>query len=151
MNTDLIKCPFVPYHYLRKEKIASHITKCRNSLKEDSPYYNSAWNMVVCKYNSTHYIHKENLEKHYENCEFYEKYKDQNQPLSKFHWEKFVGTEVPNNTEENWDDEETIESYDPMKKIYNNPNILFNPIGMTKSQRKDFRTNRKLQANGFKK
>lgn len=149
-ENELVVCPFVPFHLLRKEKLALHLIKCRNSLPKNSPYYHRAWNMRVCKYNSTHYVDKENLEMHYAVCEFSKKRQEQDIYTGlKFEWENDIGKEISNNPEEDWDKDEPVESYDPMKKINNNPNILFNPIGLTKSQRKEFCTNRKLKANGF--
>lgn len=126
-------CPFVPNHFIRKEKLALHLIKCRNSLSKNSPYYKSAWNKVVCKYNSTHYVDKDELEMHYKVCEFSKK-----QPINyeKFAWEKFVGCDVVNNTEEDWEDQD-IEAYNPMKKA-KDKNILFSPVGLTEEQKKEY-------------
>jgi len=145
----LIKCPFVPTHSLRKEKFALHLSRCKNSIKKDSPYYNNILNMIICKFNSTHYVHKDDIEKHYEVCQeakmAKKKKEEQNEKIC--NWQKYIGTNIINDTTTvNWDNEELVESYDPMIKIKTNPNILFNPTGLTKSERKKFRNNRRLEA-----
>jgi len=53
----------------------------------------------------------------------------------------------PSPDEENWEDE-WQETYDPMKKVNTNTNIIYNPQGLSKAKKRDYAINRRMQAEG---
>ena len=58
-----------------------------------------------------------------------------------------VQSKKPTPDEENWENE-WQESYDPMKKINSNTDIIYSPQGLSKTKKRDYAINRRMQAEG---
>ena len=50
------------------------------------------------------------------------------------------------NWDDNWDDDAGTGGYDPSAKVENNPELIYNPQGLTRAQKRDFRHDRGQKA-----
>ena len=157
---ELLQCPYDPVHRILPKRMQTHLIKCRKSVlaQPTSPYYQRALNMVVCKFNSKHHVQKDQLDAHHVKCpdkkEFFSnvaQVSSSNEPEKLPGWMNLVDDSAlkkkPAADEENWDDE-WQETYDPMVKINANTNIIYNPQGLSKSKKRDYAHNRRMQAEG---
>ena len=157
---ELLQCPYDPVHRILPKRMQTHLIKCRKSVlaQPTSPYYQRALNMVVCKFNSKHHVQKDQLDAHHVKCpdkkEFFSnvaQVSSSNEPEKLPGWMNLVDDSAlkkkPAADEENWDDE-WQETYDPMEKINANTNIIYNPQGLSKSKKRDYAHNRRMQAEG---
>ena len=159
-DEELMQCPYDPVHRILPKRMQTHLVKCKRAVlgQPTSPYYQRAKNMVVCKFNTLHHVQKEQLEAHHAKCpskkEFFSnttQVSSSGEPEKLPGWMKLVDDSVlkktPSPDEENWEDE-CQETYDPMEKINSNPDIIFNPQGLSKAQKRDYAHSRRLQAEG---
>jgi len=157
---ELMQCPYDPVHRILPKRMQTHLIKCRKSLlgQPTSPYYQRAKNMVICKFNTLHHVQKEELDAHHMKCpskkEFFSnttQVSASSEPEKLPGWMKLVDHSAvqrkPSPDEENWEDE-WQETYDPMKKVNTNTNIIYNPQGLSKAKKRDYAINRRMQAEG---
>ncbi|XP_071745769.1 uncharacterized protein [Lepeophtheirus salmonis] len=147
--TNLVKCPYQPSHKILPERFALHLIRCRKSILADktSPFYKAALDVNICQFDTTHHIRGgiEKLHEHIKECPTALALQKPVKKVEVPEWKK-VRTSVniqKTNVEEDWDTEENIGTYNPVNKLLANPNMILNPQGLTKSERKIFRQNQR--------
>ena len=63
MKGDEIKCPFNSTHWIRPNKMAKHLVKCKKNNPEKLK------KMSVCVFSAIHYVESKDKEDHFLNCE----------------------------------------------------------------------------------
>nr|ACO14781.1 Gametocyte-specific factor 1 [Caligus clemensi] len=163
--TNLVQCPYDPYHRLLPERFALHLVRCRKNLLADttSPFHKVALSVLICRFDNTHHIPggEEKMAEHLANdCEAADAIR---KPVVKAvvipEWKKTKAREaMPNPQDVQLEDWNTSQPeimgqdvYNPVEKLRSTPNVILNPQGLTKSQRRAFRENQRVQGEDFDK
>ena len=161
----LLQCPYVPSHQLLPgTRFQQHLTKCRRNILRDrtSPFHAKALEISICTFDSSHHIHDKDMKRHVENdCPaahdaFIARIEAERNAstllgsINPLHRDPSLGpAPVPVEAEESWEDETREEAYDPQSKVRAAQGyMLYEPKGKTQSERRRFRQNARLIAEG---
>ncbi len=66
----LAQCPYDPSHRIIRERLAFHLVRCRNSIRDNDPrrFRQLQRTLATCRFNSCHVVGKENLDEHERDC-----------------------------------------------------------------------------------
>ncbi|QQP55673.1 Gametocyte-specific factor 1 [Caligus rogercresseyi] len=130
------------YHRILPERFALHLTRCRKA---------AALDMVFCPFDSTHHVRSAQLQEHLTTCSGANALREpQRAPAVIPNWKKAQAVETAPQVEmEDWneDEDDVGVTYNPVDKLLAAPNIILNPQGLTKTQKRAFRANQRHFAN----
>lgn len=138
-----IICPYNNSHYIRRKRMAFHLTKCKAAYEELHPDVP----LRECDFNVTHKVPDPELQYHHETCPDRKKieiavYQDTKTDLDKF---PIVNIHVA--TEESWDND-NVASYDPEKYCMSNEIIRHKDV-ISAAKRRNFRLEERKRIGQF--
>ncbi|KAL5275851.1 GTSF1 family protein [Megaselia abdita] len=128
---ELLSCPYNKSHQIQRNRMQTHLIKCRKSYPEISK--------VACPFNVTHLIKEPELSYHVSICAdraSFEKFKIQDD-LDRTDETRVITYELT--SDQNWDSVCVEKTYNPRKYMDSANLIRHAPAGAKPSERKEFR------------
>ncbi|EDX03282.1 gametocyte-specific factor 1 homolog [Drosophila simulans] len=127
---DLVVCPYDRSHRIRRVRMANHLSRCAKS--------HPSVKLFTCPYNSTHLYTAANMRNHVIECPNYLPQEGCVLPSVFPPAEEPGPPEIPNETEEDWDAEPPVPTYNPNIHCENKP-IIRSLQGAPRAARRAFR------------
>jgi len=157
-HEEKLQCPYDPVHWIAPDVMLKHLYKCKKALLKQptSPYYSKALDYQECRWSALHRVASKDLTRHEENCpdkrkrDVMQLREDIATSEAKPAWANCVGEIAPpaatGGGDEDWGDEVGTGGYDPNARIEADPNLIYNPQGLTPAERRNYKLDRNYRA-----